>query len=170
MFAKFVTTPSLAPRGGNLAGSSSPEIRLVRVKMLSYVAIAATTAAAFTPAAMPMPSTAPARASVAPVMTEMSSRRAALLGLAAATVPLAANAAAPKAVAFWKTEKKGTLGANRGPPKGSGADKCKVAKACTTGAGIKWDPKALGVAGGATNPDGSNPRKFFKTPTYANVQ
>ena len=133
--------------------------------MLSYVSIAATTAAAFTPAAMPMPSTAPARASVAPVMSEMTSRRAALLGLAAAAVPLAANA---DAVAVWKVDKK-AIGANKGPPAGSGADKCNVAKPCTTGAGLKWDPKALGVAGGATKPDGSNPRKFFKTPTYANA-
>ena len=53
-----------------------------------------------------------------------------------------------------------------GPP--GNAKKCTVSKACATGAGLGWDPVALGVAGGATKPDGSNPRKFFKTPTYAN--
>ena len=53
-----------------------------------------------------------------------------------------------------------------GPPKGSGADKCKVSKPCTTGAGLKWDPKALGVDRGATTPDGKNPRSFLKTKTY----
>ena len=48
-----------------------------------------------------------------------------------------------------------------GPPKGSGADKCTVSKACATGAGLKWDAAALGVKA-------AEKRKFFKTPTYAN--
>ena len=47
-------------------------------------------------------------------------------------------------------------------------DKCNVNKPCTTGAGIKWDPDALGVKKGATKPDGTNPTRFIKTPTYAN--
>merc|ERR1719379_3177603 len=108
----------------------------------------------------------PVRAS-APAMSEMTTRRAALLGLGAAVAgaPFAANAAS--AVPIWKTSKT-AIGAKKGPPKGSGADKCKVDKACTTGAGLKWDPKALGVAKGATTPDGKTPRQFLKTPTYAN--
>ena len=116
------------------------------------------------------PTLAPATARAAtPVMSEMSDRRAAILKLglgavAFATTPLAANAAG-SAVPIWKVNKKG-LGAKSGPPKGSGADKCKVSKPCTTGAGLKWDPKALGVAKGATTPDGKNPRSFLKTKTY----
>ena len=69
---------------------------------------------------------------------------------------------------------------SRVSPAGSGADKCKVDKACVTGAGIKWDPVALGVSGGAydlnsmksgDNKDlgSKSARKFFKTPTYANA-
>ena len=57
-----------------------------------------------------------------------------------------------------------------GPPKGSGADKCKVSKPCTTGAGIKWDAKALGVNGGtydAGKKGEISNRLFLKTPTYS---
>ena len=107
----------------------------------------------------PMPQlapTTPARAAT-PVMSEMSTRRAALLGLAAFAVPGVANAGA---VPVWVASKKG-LGYKKGPPPGSGAVKCNVAKACNTGAGLKWDAKALGVGKAAT-------RKFFKTTTYAN--
>ena len=138
----------------------------------------ATVAAAFT-APQLLPTTTSVRAPASPVMSEMSTRRAALLGLGAAVVsaPLAANAV--EAVPIWKTSKK-ALGAKIGPPAGSGADKCKVDKACVTGAGIKWDPVALGVKGGAYDlnsmKSGDNKdlgsksvRKFFKTPTYANA-
>jgi len=116
-------------------------------------------AAAFAPNLAPAPSTSRA---AAPVMTEMSSRRAALLGLGAAVAatPLAAYAA-PTATPIWKTSKK-AIGAKNGPPKGSGADKCSVVKPCTTGAGLKWDPAALGVKKGAMEMNGVTPRKFLK--------
>ena len=52
-----------------------------------------------------------------------------------------------------------------GPPKGSGADKCSVSKPCTSGAGLKWDPVALGVKKGE---GGTSTRTFLKTKTYAN--
>ena len=141
------------------------EITSVFTCVMLYVAVAAAAAAAaFSPSSHMVPTT-PTRAAVsAPVMSEMSTRRAALLGLAAAAVPLAANAKA-EAVPVWKT-KKTALGAQNKQP--GNAKKCTVSKACATGAGLGWDPVALGVAGGATKPDGSNPRKFFKTPTYAN--
>ena len=129
------------------------------------LALAAAAALAFSPLA-PLAST-PARAS-APVMSEMTTRRAALLGIGAAVVgaaPLSANAVS--ATPIWKTSKKG-IGANKGPPKGSGADKCSVVKPCTSGAGLKWDPAALGVKKGAPMPDGSNPRQFLKSKTYLN--
>ena len=130
------------------------------------LAFAAAAALAFSPAT-PLVSSSPARAST-PVMSELTTRRAALLGFGAAIVGAAPPAAfAAKAVPIWKTSKK-AIGANNGPPKGSGADKCKVEKPCTTGAGLKWDPAALGVKKGATLPDGSNPRQFLKSKTYLN--
>ena len=141
-------------------------------------------AAAFT---TPMlPTRTPARANIA--MMEQQTRREAFLGLAAAAtlanIPRAAHAGAredgiallrkqaknpppAKGGVRAKPYKKGSYKLYNGPPKGSGADKCQVSKACTTGAGLKWDPKALGVEKGATTPDGKNPRNFFKTPTCA---
>ena len=108
--------------------------------------------------------TAPARAS-APVMSaeEPVSRRAALLGLGALiAAPMNANAVPKGAVPIWKVDKKG-LGYKKGPP--DGAKKCTVAKPCAAGAGLKWDPKALGVAKGE---GGTSTRTFLKTKTYAN--
>ena len=69
----------------------------------------------------------------APAM-EMNSRRAALFGLAALSVPKAAEASA-----IWVVNKDGL-----GAPKPSTV-KCNVEKPCTAGAGLKWDPAALGV-------------------------
>lgn len=112
-----------------------------------------------------------AQRSAAPAMSEtMSTRRAAIFKLAAIAVPVIAAPTAANAVSavpIWKTSKK-SLGSKSGPPKGSGADKCKVSKPCTTGAGIKWDPDALGVKKGATLPGGANPTSFLKTKTYEN--
>jgi len=104
------------------------------------------------------------RAAAAPVMSEMANRRAMLLGLGAAVVaatPLAASAAPASAVPIWKTSKT-AIGAKNAPPTLDGANKCTVVKPCTSGAGLKWDPKALGVSKGAMAPDGSTPRKFLK--------
>jgi len=123
------------------------------------IAVVFALSAAFSPSLAP--AAAPTRAA-APTMSE-TSRRAALLGLGAAVVastPLAANAA-PAAVPIWAVSKT-SIGEKRGPPKGSGADKCSVSKACTTGAGLKWDPAALGVKKGAMTPDGKTPRSFLK--------
>ena len=117
---------------------------------------AITIALAFAPLPHLAPST-PARA-VAPVMSEAQTRRGALLGLAALTIPGAANAVS--AVPIWKASKKG-LGYKKGQPEG--AKKCNVAKPCNTGAGLKWDAAALGVKK-------AEKRKFFKTETYANSQ
>ena len=145
----------------NLARSSPPRDLFA---MLFATSVAFASAAAFSPAVNMAVSAPPARAS-APVMSaEPTSRRAALLGLAAAVTPFAASAA--DVTPIWKTSKT-SLGSKSGPPKGSGADKCTVAKPCTTGAGLKWDPAALGVSKGAMKPGGDTPRKFFKTPTYA---
>ena len=72
----------------------------------------------------------------APVeMAETSSRRAALLGLAAVAVPAAANAATP----FWQVNKKGISR----PQKST--EGCDALKACAKGAGLKWAAAALGV-------------------------
>ena len=144
--------------------------------MLAACVTLAAAAFSFSPAALPSTS-AQVRAS-SPVMSEMTSRRAALLGFGAfiAAAPLSANAV--EAVPIWKTSKK-ALGAKNKPP--TGAAKCSVGKPCVTGAGIKWDPVALGVSKGSydqgnqkkctnkeCNAQGENtPRKFFKTPTYA---
>jgi len=82
----------------------------------------------------------------APVeMAETSSRRAALLGLAAVAVPAAANAATP----FWQVNKKGISR----PQKST--EGCDALKACAKGAGLKWDAAALGVKAADT-------RKFMK--------
>lgn len=120
-------------------------------------------------------------------------RREAVLGLAAlvSSTPMAAHASSREdGIKLLRKQadaakKKPTLADTvyvkgkstiwLGPPKGSGADKCKVDKACVTGAGLKWDPVALGVAGGAYDEGkggfakGENSKRtFFKTPTYAN--
>ena len=115
----------------------------------------------------------------------LTSRRDLLVGFAAAAtnVPMAAVAGSRedgikllrKQAASAKTGPPSNAKLWLGPPKGSGADKCQVSKPCTTGAGIKWDPVALGVAKGTYDPgkggnaNGANSaRKFFKTTTYAN--
>lgn len=69
------------------------------------------------------------------VMSEPQTRRAALLGLASAAIPAAASASA-----IWQV---GPYKHDLGAP--TGAKKCNVEKPCATGAGIKWDPAALGV-------------------------
>ena len=74
-------------------------------------------------------------------------------------------AASAGAVPIWQASKTG-LGYKKGPPVGSGADKCTVVKACTTGAGIKWDPVALGVKKGAMDMGGKTPRQFLSKKTY----
>ena len=130
--------------------------------MIACISVAA--AVAFAPAQMGAVTSAPVRVSSPIMQAEPTGRRAALLAAAAAAVPLAASAGA---VPIWQVSKT-SLGAKSGPPKGSGADKCTVSKPCTTGAGLKWDPAALGVSKGAMKPGGDTPRKFFKTPTYAN--
>ena len=111
----------------------------------------------------------------APVMVDNGRREALLFGLsaaAAASFPLAASAG-PREDGIAQLRKRAAAAKAagprqatplwNGPPKGSGADKCTVSKACTSGAGLKWDPAALGVKQAET-------RKFFKTPTYANSQ
>ena len=94
-------------------------------------------------------STVQFRAAAPPVMSEMTSRRAALLGLAAFAAPGAANAAAktPTATPFWKVNKNGILARSTKEAAATNKKiKCEVSKPCATGAGLAWDPKALGVA------------------------
>ena len=79
---------------------------------------------------------------------EISTRRAALVGgLAAVTMPSVANA---DAASIWTVRK-----TNQGPP--DAAKKCNVDKPCVAGAGLKWDPKSLGV-------DAAAKRSFMKGP------
>ena len=113
-----------------------------------------------------------AQRAAAPVMVENGRREALLFGLsaaAAASFPLAASAG-PREDGIAKLRAQAAAAPKGppppgklygGPPKGSGADKCTVSKACATGAGLKWDAAALGVKA-------AEKRKFFKTPTYAN--
>ena len=113
-----------------------------------------------------------AQRAAAPVMVENGRREALLFGLsaaAAASFPLAASAG-PREDGIAKLRAQAAAAPKgppppgklwNGPPKGSGADKCTVSKACATGAGLKWDAAALGVKA-------AEKRKFFKTPTYAN--
>ena len=113
-----------------------------------------------------------AQRAAAPVMLENGRREALLFGLsaaAAASFPLAASAG-PREDGIAKLRAQAAAAPKgppppgklwNGPPKGSGADKCTVSKACATGAGLKWDAAALGVKA-------AEKRKFFKTPTYAN--
>jgi hypothetical protein len=92
---------------------------------------------AFAPQHLAVPTQAqPAVRMSGPVMSEPTqTRRAALLGLASAAIPAAASASA-----IWQT---GPYKHDLGPP--TAAKKCTVEKPCTAGAGLKWDPVALGV-------------------------
>ena len=132
----------------------------------------AVAALAFSPGLMLQPA---AQRAAAPVMLENGRREALFFGLsaaAAASFPLAASAGPredgiaqlrKRAAAAKAAGPREPVGLWNGPPKGSGADKCTVSKACTSGAGLKWDAEALGVKA-------AEKRKFFKTPTYANSE
>ncbi len=112
-------------------------------------------AAAFTPT-----SVLPASRSRVSAPVQMLERREAIFSLAAMAsgVPLAASAdARSDGIALLRKQ---AADAKAGiKPKPPPKNTCTVSKPCKDGAGLKWDPVALGVKKAES-------RKFFKKPTY----